>query len=56
MRHAPQRMDQDRFYRGAEIRVFDLAIPNKAIDRERDSRVAPARTLKILQRSDERCW
>jgi len=49
-------MDQDRFYRGAEIRVVDLAIREQSNDRERDSLVAPARTLKILQHSDETCW
>jgi hypothetical protein len=48
-------MDQDCYYRGAEIRVVDLAIREQSYDRERDSRVAPATTLKILQHSDETC-
>jgi hypothetical protein len=30
-------MHQDRFYRGAEIRVVDLVIREQSNDRERDS-------------------
>jgi hypothetical protein len=36
-------MDQDRFYRGAEIRVVDLAIPNKAMT---------ASAIRLLRRQE----
>ena len=42
MRHAPQRMDQDCFYRGAEIRV-DLTIREQAMI---------ANAIRVLRRQE----